>query len=390
MHSVVDMAGINELSHAILVRAAGGVCGMAKASDGPLKTTVHERPLIAVTEFKFAERCVKWVLDGLPDHGYDVIVWHANGTGDRAMDELIEQGLYDGVIDVVPAGVSEFMFGGNRAAGPHRLEAAGRVGIPQVIAPSGFDMLSCGPLERRDNGDQLWASRNLAERAIFVPDAMRVQVRTTAAELVELAGVLAAEAQRRDRAGHAGLPHPGVEQHRFRGPTAVRPGHRRRPGRRAAQGPQARDQDRRGRHGAQHARVRRRPARRAGRVDGGAVGAARSSGRAGVGMGVRLDAAGVPPLGVPRGYTREECRDLGRSQRRGDVREAAEMAATRLDGRVRPPHLPAAPRRGRLAAHRCRTRVHRPRVARLGRRHRADRRRASSCSSASTGTVWGR
>jgi uncharacterized protein (UPF0261 family) len=191
MHSVVDLVGLNELSHAILVRAAGGVCGMAKASDGPLKTTVHERPLIAVTEFKFAERCVKWVLDGLPDHGYDVIVWHANGTGDRAMDELIEQGLYDGVIDVVPAGVSEFMFGGNRAAGPHRLEAAGRVGIPQVIAPSGFDMLSCGPLERRDNGDQLWASRGLADRAIFIPDAMRVQVRTTADELTELAGVLA-------------------------------------------------------------------------------------------------------------------------------------------------------------------------------------------------------
>jgi uncharacterized protein (UPF0261 family) len=132
MHSVVDMAGVNELSHAILVRAAGGVCGMAKASDGPLKTTVHERPLVAVTEFKFAERCVKWVLDGMSDHGYDAIVWHANGTGDRAMDELIEQGLYDAVIDVVPAGVSEFMFGGNRAAGPHRLEAAGRVGIPQV------------------------------------------------------------------------------------------------------------------------------------------------------------------------------------------------------------------------------------------------------------------
>ena len=191
MHSVVDMAGVNELSHAILVRAAGGVCGMAKASDGPLKTTVHERPLIAVTEFKFAERCVKWVLDGMAHHGYDAIVWHANGTGDRAMDELIEQGLYDAVIDVVPAGVSEFIFCGNRTAGPHRLEAAGRVGIPQVIAPSGFDMLSCGPLERREAGDQLWASRKLAERAIFVPDAMRVQVRTTAAELVELAGVLA-------------------------------------------------------------------------------------------------------------------------------------------------------------------------------------------------------
>jgi uncharacterized protein (UPF0261 family) len=120
-----------------------------------------------------------------------VIPWHAQGVGDRTMEDLIEEGLFDGVIDLVPAGVSEQLIGGNRAAGPTRLEAAGQRGIPQVLTPCGFDMISCGPLDRRDQGDPLWTSRRLAERKIFIPDAFRVQVRTSADELREVAQAVA-------------------------------------------------------------------------------------------------------------------------------------------------------------------------------------------------------
>ena len=190
MHSVVDIAGFNDLTKAVLERAAGGICGMVEASTGAVKP-VTEKPIIAVTEFKFAEVCGHHVREYLEEKGYEVIPCHAQGIGDRAMEELIEQGLFDGVIDLVPAGVSEQLIGGNRAAGPIRLEAAGQRGIPQVVAPCGFEMISCGPLDRRDRGDPLWTSRQLAERKIFIPDAFRVQVRTSADELREIAQVVA-------------------------------------------------------------------------------------------------------------------------------------------------------------------------------------------------------
>jgi len=190
MHSVVDISGINDLTKAVLERAAGGICGMAAASGGPVKP-LSTSPLIAITTFKFAEECGQHAMNLLEQKGYTVIPFHAQGIGDSAMDELVEQGLFQGVIDLVPAGVMEELLGGNRAAGPHRLEAAGRLGIPQVVTPCGFDMLSCGPLSRREAGDPLWTSLRLAERKIFIPDEFRVQARTSGDEVCRVAEVIA-------------------------------------------------------------------------------------------------------------------------------------------------------------------------------------------------------
>jgi len=146
---------------------------------------------VAVTTFKFAEGCEQHAMDLLEKKGYTVIPFHAQGIGDSAMEELIEQGLFQGAIDLVPAGVIEELLGGNRAAGPHRLEAAGRVGIPQVVTPCGLDMLSCGPLSRREAGDPLWTNLKLAERKIFIPDEFRVQARTSGDEVCRVAEVIA-------------------------------------------------------------------------------------------------------------------------------------------------------------------------------------------------------
>ena len=190
MHSVVDISGMNDLTKAVLKRAAGGICGMVAASDGPVKPT-STSPLIALTMFKFAEECGQHCIELLEKKGYTVIPFHAQGIGDSAMEDLIGQGLFQGVIDLVPAGVLEELLGGNRAAGPHRLEAAGRAGIPQVITPCGFDMLSCGPLSRREKGDPLWTTLELSERKIFIPDEFRVQARTSAGELQKVAVLVA-------------------------------------------------------------------------------------------------------------------------------------------------------------------------------------------------------
>lgn len=100
---------------------------------------------------------------------------------------MIDQGWFDGVLDIVPSGLCEQLLGGNRAAGSRRLLAAGERGIPMIVTPCGFDLLSCGPLERRDRHDPLWIARGLAQRQLFVPDSFRVQARTSREEVREVA-----------------------------------------------------------------------------------------------------------------------------------------------------------------------------------------------------------
>lgn len=189
IHSVVDIAGLNPLVEDVLKRAAGAICGMVEMGEGLsfLPSVARKKDLIALTEFKFSEECCSHVRRLLEEKGFEVIPFHAQGIGDRAMEELIGEGLFDGVLDIVPAGVGEELLGGNRAAGANRLENAGQLGIPQIIAPCGFDMLSCGPLERSDRGDPLWVSKDIKNRKLFIPDAFRVQARTTSQELREIA-----------------------------------------------------------------------------------------------------------------------------------------------------------------------------------------------------------
>jgi uncharacterized protein (UPF0261 family) len=192
MHSVVDLHGLNVPTRTVLKLAAGGICGMVQAGSGAV-TLSAKSPMIAVTGFKFSDACNQQVLDILEKKGYTVISFHAQGMGDKAMEDLIDQGIFSAIIDIVPAGVGEELLGGNRAAGIGRLEAAGRQGIPQVITPCGFDMLSCGPLSRKDRKDPLWTTLRLDERKIFIPDELRVQVRTSPDELIEIAATVAAK-----------------------------------------------------------------------------------------------------------------------------------------------------------------------------------------------------
>lgn len=192
VNSTVDFAGLNQLSRIFLDAGAAAVCGMVAASAGPVTPNVSDRQ-IAVTGFRFSEICTQAVRHRLEELGYGVIPFHAQGVGENAFEDAVAQGLFVGVADVVPAGLSEQLLGGNRAALPERLEAAGKLGIPQVVSTSGFDMISCGPISRRDSGDHLWESRKLASRSYSVPDRFRVEVRTTAEEIVDIAHVVAAK-----------------------------------------------------------------------------------------------------------------------------------------------------------------------------------------------------
>jgi uncharacterized protein (UPF0261 family) len=192
LSSVVDTAGLHELSKNVLKRAGGAICGMVESGAGSVIDMLKQSDgrLIAITEFQYSSDCCEMVRHHLEERGYTVIPCHADGVGDRAMEKLLDQGIFDAVVDIVPAGLSEEFLGGNRAAGSDRLEAAVKRGIPLVITPCGFEMISCGPLRRKDSGDPLWLSRNIAARKYYVQDEYRVQARVNAEELRNIAKIL--------------------------------------------------------------------------------------------------------------------------------------------------------------------------------------------------------
>ncbi len=178
---------MNSLVRNLMVNGAGAICGMVEAYEPPIKS---DRPLIAMTEFGFCDKGAGYVRAQIQS-SYNVVSFHATGLGDRAVEDLVGQGFFDAFIDLVPANYGEYLLGGNRASAPDRLEAACRRGVPYILSPCGFDMLSCGPIERKDKNDPLWTSRKLAERKLFVQDAMRVQARTSAEEVATIAQAVA-------------------------------------------------------------------------------------------------------------------------------------------------------------------------------------------------------
>lgn len=179
MHTVVDTVGMNPHVRKLMNNGAGAICGMV---EGLMSAENDERPTLALTEFGHCEKGAHYIREFLEGDN-DIISFHATGLGERAVGDMVSQGLFRAFIDLVPAGFSEYLLGGTRATGPDRLDAGCKFGGPYILAPCGFDMIGCGPIERRDNGDPLWVSRRLAERKIFIQDAVRVQARTAPDEM---------------------------------------------------------------------------------------------------------------------------------------------------------------------------------------------------------------
>jgi len=183
MHSVVDTVGLNPLVRTLMVNGAGAICGMVEAYTPSRK---EEKTSIAITEFGFCDKGAHYVRE-LLEEKYNIVSFHATGVGEKAAGDLVGQGLFEAFIALVPAGFSEYLLGGNRAAGPDRLDAGIRQGKPYILSPCGFDMISYGPIQRREEGDSLWVSRRLAERKFLVQDAIRVQARTSPEEMQTIA-----------------------------------------------------------------------------------------------------------------------------------------------------------------------------------------------------------
>ncbi len=139
-----------------------------------------------MTEDGSSERCGSYVRNALEQKGYEVIIFHAQGLGDRAMEELIGQGFFDGVVDIAVIGVSDEIWEGNRAGGPDRLEMAGRRGIPLVLTPCGLNQTGCGPTRKHA---EKYASRSRIHKL----DELRMGTRYNEEELLTNARAVAAK-----------------------------------------------------------------------------------------------------------------------------------------------------------------------------------------------------
>ena len=142
MYSVVDISGLNRISKQILRNAAAAVCGMV---DGREENIFTDRPLIATTMFGVTTPCVTEAKRILEEKGFEVLVFHANGPGGMAMEQLIGEGQIQAVLDITTTELPDELLGGKGSAGPHRLEKAGEMGIPQVVVPGALDMVNYFP-----------------------------------------------------------------------------------------------------------------------------------------------------------------------------------------------------------------------------------------------------
>jgi uncharacterized protein (UPF0261 family) len=136
--SIVDVAGLNRISRQILTRAAGAICGMVEATPPP----AEDKPIIVASQFGNTTDCVNHARKILEKNGYEVLVFHATGVGGRTMESLIESGMVAGVLDITTTEWADELVGGVLSAGPTRLEAAARHGVPAIITPGCLDMVN--------------------------------------------------------------------------------------------------------------------------------------------------------------------------------------------------------------------------------------------------------
>lgn len=180
MPSVVDVAGLNSISTKIFANAAFAIAGMVKFEDTHV---IEKKPLVAATMFGVTTPCLTAAQEYLEARGYEVLIFHATGTGGQSMEALVEGGFIEGVLDITTTEWADELVGGILAAGPHRLEAAGKMGVPQVVSVGAVDMVNFGPM---DSVPEKFKGRNL-----YKHNPMITLMRTTALENKEIGHVIA-------------------------------------------------------------------------------------------------------------------------------------------------------------------------------------------------------
>lgn len=192
MYPIVDIAGLNRISRPILRNAAAAVAGMAAAADrlkpgradrrrsdeAALSSATPERPLIAATMFGVTTPGVDALRSRLEELGYEVLVFHATGTGGASMEALIRSGHIDAVADMTTTELADELAGGVCSAGATRLTAAAECGIPQVVSAGALDMVNFGP--------RTTVPDRYRDRTLYAHNENVTLMRTSAEECAEL------------------------------------------------------------------------------------------------------------------------------------------------------------------------------------------------------------
>ena len=179
MPSIVDVAGVNRLSSKIIANAAGAIAGMVKIEH---EESSDAKPMIAATMFGVTTTGVTKAREIIEKAGYEVLVFHAVGSGGRTMEELIRAGFVAGVLDLTTTELADELAGGVLSAGPNRLEAAGETGVPQVVSLGALDMVNFGARES--------IPAKYAERKLYPHNPLVTLMRTTREENAELGRII--------------------------------------------------------------------------------------------------------------------------------------------------------------------------------------------------------
>ena len=185
MPSVVDVAGLNRISRRIFANAAGAIAGMLGVEVVP---STQDRPLIAASMFGNTTPCVDRARAVLEARGYEVLVFHATGTGGRTMESLIADGFIAGVLDITTTEWADEVCGGVLSAGPERLDAAAMAGVPQVVVPGCIDMANFGP--------RATVPERYADRVLYEWNPTVTLMRTTPEENARMGAIFAAKLNR--------------------------------------------------------------------------------------------------------------------------------------------------------------------------------------------------
>ncbi len=179
MPSIVDVAGLNRISRQILTRAAGAICGMVEAE----MPAIEDKQIVVASMFGNTTECVQQAKAIIEDAGYEVLVFHATGIGGRTMETLIESGLVAGVLDLTTTEWADELVGGVLGAGPSRLDAAAKMGVPAVVAPGCLDMVNFHAPET--------VPARFAGRTFYHHNPQVTLMRTSAEECAQLGKIIA-------------------------------------------------------------------------------------------------------------------------------------------------------------------------------------------------------
>lgn len=180
MPSIVDVEGLNQISRKVFGNAVNAISGML---DQRAETEETGKPLLAATMFGVTTPCIKEAKAYLEEQGYEVLVFHATGAGGRTMEALIDGGYIKGVLDITTTEWCDEIVGGVLTAGSHRLEAAGRNAVPQVVSVGALDMVNFGPWDT--------VPERFKKRKLYRHNPMVTLMRTTPEEVKKIGEAIA-------------------------------------------------------------------------------------------------------------------------------------------------------------------------------------------------------